>query len=178
MTTTMLQLFSYSVETITNFRLCKTAFKTIFFETKNVLGSTNVSKARSTALNFPHNNVVIVIVSNCKYANTKATRTHFSRLCTARTLLYQGASVKGGLSQVDPWPLGRDTPLEGTWDQRQRPPEGTWDQSLRPPRENMGPGSHTGNYIIQRSPLWTDWQTCVKTLPCSKLCLRVVTTLQ
>ena len=178
MAITMLQLFSYSVETITNVRLCKTAFKTIFFETKNILGSTNVSKARSTALNFPHNNVVIVIVSNCKYANTKATRTHFSRLCTARTLLYQGGICQGGslsgrpLAPGQGHPTGRNMGPETETPRRNMGPEPETPQKEHGTRQPHRKLHHTAIPSVDRL---TDM---CKTLPCPKLCLRAVTTLQ
>ena len=42
------------------------------------------------------------------------------------------------------------------------------------PRRNMGSGSLRRSGIMQR-PLWTEWHTRVKTLPCPKLRLRAVT---
>ena len=113
MTITMLQLVSNSVKTITltNIRMCQTVCITILFETKNILGSTTVSKARSIGLTFPHKNVVIV---NFVHMKTQKQQERIPVSCVPPSLYRtRGVSV-----------------LEGTWDQRQRSPEGTWDQAV------------------------------------------------
>ena len=63
----------------------------------------------------------------------------------------------------------------------QRPPwtDTPWTDTpwTETPGRNMGPGSQTGNNIIQRSPLPVNRMTGtpVKILPCPKLLLRAVT---
>ena len=54
---------------------------------------------------------------------------------------------------LDRDPPGQRPPEKETSGQRppgQRPPEGPWDRGQRPPRGKMGPGSQTGNDIMQR----------------------------
>ena len=95
---------------------------------------------------------------------------------TIRSLPYRvGVSVRGFSVRETPWietpvkehgtrdrdPLQKEhgtrdrTPLEGTWYQAAR-------QEVKSYREPL--------------PLWTEWQTRVKTLPCPKLRLRAVNT--
>ena len=73
----------------------------------------------------------------------KTTRMHSNRMHTVRCLLYGEGSLSRGLC---PHVTRDKDPLEGTWDQKQRPP-----------KRNNGPGSQTGNDILQRPlPLWTE----------------------
>ena len=69
--------------------------------------------------------------------------------------LFRGVSVHGGLCQGG---ISVEGDLQ-TW----TPPEGTWDQEAR---------QELTSYTDP--PLSTEWQTCVKILPCPKLCLRAV----
>ena len=104
-------------------------------------------------------------------------------MCTTRSLPYEGISLtETPLDRECPPPRQRST-LD--WDPQteiylgQRPP---WTESapspteihpgLRPPDRDP-PWTETPLDRDLRSP-WTEWQICVKTLPCTKLRLRVV----
>ena len=89
------------------------------------------------------------------------TRKHSSRMRTACSSPYRGSLCQGiSLTETPQTETHHgQRPSEGTWDQRQKPPlEGTWDQEV----------------ASYRDPLWTEWHTRVKTLPCPKLRLRAV----
>ena len=104
------------------------------------------------------------------------TRIHSSRMRTARSLLYRGVSVWGGLYPGDLCPEEslsgeisvRKTPGRNMGPEAETPRKkhGTRDRGPQkkhvtrdrdPPRRNMGPGNQTGSDIIQRPhPLLTE----------------------
>ena len=115
-----------------------------------------------------HNYIVDSNISDeTNHYTASLTRKHFSRMYTAdfSDSLYRGPLDKDPQTET---PLQRP-PRQRPWTKnpwkehgaRNRDwLEGTWDQAAR---------QEVTSY---RDPLWTEWQTRVKTLPCCKLRLR------
>ena len=102
------------------------------------------------------------------YTHISKTRMHLSRMRTTHYLLYRGVSVQGGLCQGTPPKEHGTRDRDPSW--RNMGPETEIPQKEHGTRQPDKKLHHTKS----PSPLWTEWQMRVKTLPYPKLRLRAI----
>ena len=136
---------SFPVESALITILCKTCSmlnaKTISLYFWNEEFETRMHSSRMrTAQSLPYKGEVVSVQGGSLFERS------LSGGSLSRGSLSRGVSVQGGCLS-----LSREVYCQGV-SVRETPPEGTWDQRQRPPGRNMGPGSHTGSVIIHRLP--------------------------